>query len=99
MTAANQTYTQTAAAGRQAAETAKSIGEDVSDFASDVSRRAGEQLDRAQDVALDALDDLPGFLNVRIVAVEKPGRGAQIVPVERDFVRFAGALGKLVQAR
>ena len=57
MTAANQAYTQTSAAGRQAAETAKSIGEDVSDFASDVSRRAGEQLDRAQDIAIDALDD------------------------------------------
>jgi ElaB/YqjD/DUF883 family membrane-anchored ribosome-binding protein len=29
----------------------------VSDFASDVSRRAGEKLDRAQDMAIDALDD------------------------------------------
>jgi ElaB/YqjD/DUF883 family membrane-anchored ribosome-binding protein len=57
MTVANQAYKQTPTAGRQAAETAKSIGEDVSDFASDVSRRAGEQLDRAQDMAIDALDD------------------------------------------
>lgn len=57
MTAANQTYTQTSAAGRQAAETAKSIGEDVSDLASGVSRRAGEQLDRAQDITIDALDE------------------------------------------
>jgi ElaB/YqjD/DUF883 family membrane-anchored ribosome-binding protein len=57
MTVANQTYTQTSAAGRQAAETAKSIGEDVSDLASGVSRRAGEQLDRAQDITIDALDE------------------------------------------
>jgi ElaB/YqjD/DUF883 family membrane-anchored ribosome-binding protein len=57
MTAANQAYTQTSAAGRQAAETAKSIGEEVSDFASDVSRRTGEQLDRAQEFATDALDE------------------------------------------
>ena len=57
MTAVNQAYKQTSAAGRQAAETAKSIGEDVSDFTSDVSRRAGEQLDRAQDIAIDALDE------------------------------------------
>jgi arylsulfatase A-like enzyme len=57
MTTSNQAYKQTSAAGRQAAETAKSIGEDVSDFASDVSRRAGEQLGRAQDMAVDAVDE------------------------------------------
>jgi hypothetical protein len=32
------------------------MGEDVSDFASDVSRRAGEQFGRAQDMAVDAFD-------------------------------------------
>ncbi len=42
MTTANQAYRQAAnsPAARQAAETAKSIGEEVSDFASDVSRKA-----------------------------------------------------------
>ena len=42
---------------RQAAETARNIGEDVSDFASDVSRKAGKQFDRAQDMAVDAMQD------------------------------------------
>jgi hypothetical protein len=51
MTTANQAYKQTSAAGRRAAEIAESVGADVSDFASDVSRRAGEHLTRAQDMA------------------------------------------------
>jgi len=57
MTTAKQAYKHTSAASSQAAETAKSIGEEVSDFASDVSRRAGEQLGRAQDMAVDAFDE------------------------------------------
>jgi ElaB/YqjD/DUF883 family membrane-anchored ribosome-binding protein len=57
MTTANQAYKQTSAAGRQAQETAKSMGEDVSDFASDMSRKAGEQLGRAQDMTVDAFDE------------------------------------------
>ena len=43
-------------AGRQAAETAKSVGEDVTDFADDLSRRASKQFSRAQDMAADAYD-------------------------------------------
>jgi ElaB/YqjD/DUF883 family membrane-anchored ribosome-binding protein len=67
MTSANQTFRQAAnsPAGREAretvksaADTAKSIGEDVSEFASDVSRRAGKQFDRAQEMAVDAYDDV-----------------------------------------
>jgi ElaB/YqjD/DUF883 family membrane-anchored ribosome-binding protein len=67
MTSANQTFRQAAnsPAGREARETfksasdtAKSIGEDVSEFASDVSRRAGKQFDRAQEMAVDAYDDV-----------------------------------------
>ena len=67
MTTANQAYRQAAnsPAGRQAAEaaksaadTAKSIGDDVSEFAGDVSRRAGQQFSRAQDMAVDAMQDL-----------------------------------------
>ena len=66
MTTANQAYRQAAnsPAGRQAAEavksaadTAKSIGDDVSEFAGDVSRRAGQQFSRAQDMAVDAMQD------------------------------------------
>ena len=44
-------------AAKQAAETAKSIGEDVSDFASDVSRMAGKQFSHAQDVVADAMHE------------------------------------------
>ena len=44
-------------AGRQAAETAKSIGEEVGDFAGDVGRMASKQYGRAQDMAVDAFDD------------------------------------------
>jgi ElaB/YqjD/DUF883 family membrane-anchored ribosome-binding protein len=59
MTTANQSFRQAAnsPAGRQAAETAKSIGDEVSDFAGDVGRMARKQYDRAQDVAVDAFDD------------------------------------------
>jgi ElaB/YqjD/DUF883 family membrane-anchored ribosome-binding protein len=59
MTSATQTFRQTAnsPAGRQAAETAKSIGEEVSDFAGDVGRVASKQYGRAQDMAVDAFDD------------------------------------------
>ena len=43
-------------AGRQAAETAKSVGADVTDFADDLSRKASKQFSRAQDMAADAYD-------------------------------------------
>ena len=42
--------------GRQAAETAKAVGEDVTDFAEDLSRKASKQFARAQDVAGDVYD-------------------------------------------
>jgi ElaB/YqjD/DUF883 family membrane-anchored ribosome-binding protein len=58
MTTANQAYRQAAnSTAREAAETAKSIGEDVSDFASDVSRKAAKQYGHAQDMAVDAYDE------------------------------------------
>ena len=59
MTTANQAYKRAASspAGRQAAETAKSIGEEVGDFAGDVGRMASKQYGRAQDIAVDAFDD------------------------------------------
>ena len=59
MTTANQAYRGAASspAGRQAAETAKSIGEEVGDFAGDVGRMASKQYGRAQDMAVDAFDD------------------------------------------
>ena len=58
MTTANEAYRRAASspAGRQAAESAKSIGEQVGDFAGDV-RMASKQYGRAQDTAVDALDD------------------------------------------
>ena len=60
MSSINQAYKQTSAAqtsaGRQAAQAAKSVGEDASEFASDLSRRAEEQLGRAQDMAVDVFD-------------------------------------------
>jgi ElaB/YqjD/DUF883 family membrane-anchored ribosome-binding protein len=43
--------------GRQATETAKSIGEEVSDFAGDVGRMASKQYGHARDMAVDAFDD------------------------------------------
>jgi ElaB/YqjD/DUF883 family membrane-anchored ribosome-binding protein len=59
MTTANQAYRRAASspARRQAAESAKSIGEQVGDFAGDVGRMASKQYGRAQDTAVDALDD------------------------------------------
>ena len=59
MTTANEAYRRAASspAGRQAAETAKSIGEEVGDFAGDVGRMASKQYGRAQDMAVDAFDD------------------------------------------
>jgi len=59
MTFTNQSFRQAANSptGREAAETVKSIGENVSDFAGDVGRMASKQYDRAQDVAVDALDE------------------------------------------
>ena len=43
--------------GRQAAETAKAVGEDVTDFADDLSRKASRQFARAQDMAGDVYDN------------------------------------------
>ena len=59
MMSANQSFRQAAnsPASRQASETAKSIGEEVSDFAGDVGRMASKQYGRAQDMAVDALDE------------------------------------------
>jgi ElaB/YqjD/DUF883 family membrane-anchored ribosome-binding protein len=59
MTTANEAYRRAASspAGRQAAESAKSIGEQVGDFAGDVGRMASKQYGRAQDTAVDAFDD------------------------------------------
>jgi ElaB/YqjD/DUF883 family membrane-anchored ribosome-binding protein len=59
MTSAPQTFRQAAnsPAGRQAAETAKSIGEQVSEVAGDVGRMASRQYGRAQDMAIDAFDE------------------------------------------
>ncbi len=59
MTTANEAYRRAAnsPAGRQAAETAKSVGEEVSDFAGDVGRMASKQYGRAQDMAVDAFDE------------------------------------------
>jgi ElaB/YqjD/DUF883 family membrane-anchored ribosome-binding protein len=59
MTTANQAYKRAthSPAAKQATEAAKSIGEDVSDFADDVARRAGKQFTRAQDTAVEALQE------------------------------------------
>ena len=57
MTSTNQSFRQAAPTSRQAAETAKSIGEEVSDFAGDAGRMASKQYGRAQDVAVDAFDE------------------------------------------
>jgi ElaB/YqjD/DUF883 family membrane-anchored ribosome-binding protein len=59
MTTTNEAYRRAAnsPAGRQAAETAKSIGEEVGDFAGDVGRMASKQYGRAQDMAVDAFDE------------------------------------------
>ena len=57
MTTTNQAYKRAtnSTAAKQATEAAKSIGEEVSDFAGEVSRMAGKQFTRAQDTAVDAL--------------------------------------------
>jgi ElaB/YqjD/DUF883 family membrane-anchored ribosome-binding protein len=59
MTTPNEAYKRAAnsPAGRQAAETARSIGEEVGDFADDVSRKASRQFARAQDMAVDTFED------------------------------------------
>ena len=59
MTSANQSFRQAAnsPSSRQASETAKSIGEEVSDFAGDVGSMANKQYERAQDLAVDAFDE------------------------------------------
>ena len=60
MTTANEAYRRAAnsPATREAAETAKSIGDDMVDFASDVGRIAGENYGRARDAAVDAYDQV-----------------------------------------
>ena len=50
----NEVYRQANAA----AEAAKSARESVGEFASDMSREAGKQFGRAQDVAVDAYDEV-----------------------------------------
>ena len=59
MTTTNQAYKRATSspAAKQATEAAKSVGEEVSDFAGDVSRMAGNQFTRAQDTAVDALQE------------------------------------------
>jgi ElaB/YqjD/DUF883 family membrane-anchored ribosome-binding protein len=59
MTSTNEAFRRAANSptARQATETARNMGEEVSDFASDVSRKAGKQFDRAQDMAVDAMND------------------------------------------
>jgi ElaB/YqjD/DUF883 family membrane-anchored ribosome-binding protein len=59
MTTANQAFRQAvnSPAAHHAAETARSLGEEVSDFAADVSRKAGKQFDRAKDRAADLYDE------------------------------------------
>jgi ElaB/YqjD/DUF883 family membrane-anchored ribosome-binding protein len=55
MTTPNEAFKRAANSpvGRQAAETAKSVGEDVTDVADDLSRKASTQFARAQDMAAD----------------------------------------------
>ena len=58
MTNPNETFKRAANSpvGREAAETAKAVGEDVTDFADDLSRKASKQFARAQDMAGDVYD-------------------------------------------
>lgn len=60
MTTPNEAFKRAAnsPAGRRAAETAKSVGDDVTDFADDLSRKASKQYARAQDMASDAYDSV-----------------------------------------
>jgi ElaB/YqjD/DUF883 family membrane-anchored ribosome-binding protein len=59
MTTPNEAFKRAANSpvGRQAAETARSVGDDVTDFADDLSRMASKQYARAQDMAADAYDN------------------------------------------
>jgi len=66
MATANQTYRSAANSntGRQAGEaardirdTARHVGDDVSDFAADLSRQAGRQFRRARSAASDVYDE------------------------------------------
>ena len=64
MTTANQAYRDAATAGRRVTETAKSaaegarsMGEEIGDVAGDVAAMASKQYSRAQDMAVEALDD------------------------------------------
>ena len=59
MTNPNEAYKKAAnsPAGRQAAETVRSVGDDVTDFTDDLSRKASKQFARAQDIAGDAYDN------------------------------------------
>ena len=59
MTNPNEAYKKAAnsPAGRQAAETVRSVGDDVTDFTDDLSRKASKQFARAQDMAGDVYDN------------------------------------------
>ena len=59
MTSPNEAFKRAAnsPAGREATETAKRMGEEVTDFADDLSRKASKQFARAQDMAGDVYDN------------------------------------------
>ena len=80
MTTANEAYRRAASspAGRQAAETAKSIGEEVGDFAGDVGRMASKQYGRAQDMAVDAFDDAHALIKGNPLLSLSPSRSASV---------------------
>jgi ElaB/YqjD/DUF883 family membrane-anchored ribosome-binding protein len=58
MTNPNETFKRAvnSPVGPQAAETAKAVGEDVTDLADDLSRKASKQYARAQDMAGEVYD-------------------------------------------
>jgi len=60
MTTANEAYRRAAnsPAAREAVETARTIGDDMVDVASEVGRIAGTQYGRARDAAVDAYDQV-----------------------------------------
>jgi ElaB/YqjD/DUF883 family membrane-anchored ribosome-binding protein len=60
MTTANEAYRRAAnsPAAREAAETARNIGDDIADAAGEVGRFAGTQYGRARDAAVDAYDQV-----------------------------------------
>ncbi len=60
MTSTNEAYRRAANSptARRAAEAAKDFGDDASEFASDVARKAGKQFSRAQDMAADAYEEV-----------------------------------------